>query len=55
MLLLDECGQLSSQQLSVMDVVLRHVRESDMPFGGLLVIGSFDHKQLGAIEGLPFF
>lgn len=53
-LLLDECGQLSSQQLSVMDVVLRHVRESDMPFGGVLVIGSFDHKQLGAIEGLPF-
>lgn len=53
-LLLDECGQLSAQQLSVMDVVLRHMRENDLPFGGLLVIGSFDHKQLDAIDGLPF-
>ena len=53
-LLLDECGQLSSQQLSVMDIVLRHIRENDMPFGGLLIFGSFDHKQLGTIDGLPF-
>lgn len=54
MLLLDECGQLSSQQLSIMDIVLRHLRENDMPFGGLLIFGSFDHKQLGTIDGLPF-
>jgi hypothetical protein len=53
-LLLDECGQLSSQQLSIMDVVLRYLRENDMPFGGVLIIGSFDHKQLGSVHGLPF-
>lgn len=53
-LLLDECGQLSSQQLSIMDIVLRHLRENDMPFGGVLIIGSFDHKQLGSVDGLPF-
>ena len=53
-LLLDECGQLSSQQLSVMDIVLRHISGNDMPFGGVLIVGSFDHKQLGAIDGLPF-
>jgi hypothetical protein len=53
-LLLDECGQLSLQQLSIMDVVLRHLRENNMPFGGVLIIGSFDHKQLGSVDGLPF-
>ena len=52
-LLLDEFGQLSSQQISIMDIILRHIRKNNMPFGGVLIVGSFDHKQLHAINGLP--
>ena len=53
-LLLDECGQLSAQQFALLDIVLRHVRHNDIPFGGVLIFGTFDHAQLGAIQGLPF-
>jgi len=54
MLLLDECGQMSAQQLALLDIVFRHTRHSSLPFGGVLICGTFDHNQLGAIEGLPF-
>ena len=54
MLLLDECGQLSAQQFALIDIILRHTRDSTLPFGGVLIFGTFDHHQLGAIEGLPF-
>lgn len=53
-LLLDECGQLSAQQFALIDIILRHARDSSLPFGGVLIFGTFDHHQLGAIEGLPF-
>lgn len=53
-LLLDECGQLSAEQFALIDIILRHARESALPFGGVLIFGTFDHHQLGAIEGLPF-
>ena len=53
-LLLDECGQLSAQQFALIDIILRHARHSSLPFGGLLIIGTFDHAQLGCIHGLPF-
>eukprot|EP00804_Cyclotella_cryptica_P023555 CCRYP_018915-RA/>CCRYP_018915-RA protein AED:0.11 eAED:0.11 QI:0/0/0/1/0/0/4/0/463 len=54
MLLLDECGQLSAQQLALMDIILRPARSSALPFEGVLICGSFDHAQLGSIGGLPF-
>jgi predicted GIY-YIG superfamily endonuclease len=53
-LLLDECGQLSAQQFALLDIILRHLRQSTLPFGGVLIFGTFDHAQLGAIHGLPF-
>jgi hypothetical protein len=53
-LLIDECGQISAEMLAIIDVILRNVRKSIYPFGGVLIIGSFDHKQLGSIRGLPF-
>ena len=53
-LVLDEVGQLSAQQLALIDIIFRHARNSSLPFGGVLIIGTFDHAQLGAIEGLPF-
>lgn len=54
MLILDEVGQLSAEQFALIDIILRHARKSSMPFGGVLICGTFDHAQLGAIEGLPF-
>ena len=53
-LLLDECGQLSAQQFALLDIILRHARHNNLPFGGVLILGTFDHAQLGAIKGLPF-
>lgn len=53
-LLLDEIGQLSAQQFALIDIILRHARNSCLPFGGVLIIGTFDHAQLGCINGLPF-
>jgi hypothetical protein len=54
MLLLDECEQLSAEQFALIDIILRHARVSSLPFGGVLIVGTFDHAQLGCIEGLPF-
>jgi len=53
-LLIDEVGQLSSQQFALLDIILRHIRNSILPFGGVLIFGTFDHAQIGAIQGLPF-
>ena len=54
-LVIAEHGQLSAQQSSVLDVIFQKVHNSDMPFGGVLILGSMDHMQSGAIEGSPFF
>ena len=54
MLLLDECGQLSAQQFATLDIILRNLRDTPLPFGGVLLIGTLDHAQLGPISGLPF-
>ena len=53
-LVIDECGQFSAQQLSILDIILRKARRSDIPFGGVLIFGTMDHTQLGAIKGWPF-
>jgi len=42
MLQLDECGQLSAQQLALIDIVLRHALHTSLPFGGVLICGTFD-------------
>ena len=53
-LIIDECGQLSAEQLCMLDIILRKLRNTTTPFGGVLIIGSMDHAQFSAIEGLPF-
>ena len=53
-LVIDECGQLSAQQLTILDIILRTARRTSIPFGGVLIIGTMDHRQLGAIDGCPF-
>ena len=50
-LFIDEIGMLSRTSLAIMDSILREVRCSDKPFGGLLLIASGDHRQLDPIEG----
>eukprot|EP00956_Cyclotella_meneghiniana_P010602 scaffold14751_cov43-Cyclotella_meneghiniana.AAC.1 len=54
MIIFDEVGQLSSQEFSLLVLILRQIRQNDMPFGGVLIIGSFDHMQINSIDGLPF-
>jgi predicted GIY-YIG superfamily endonuclease len=53
-LFIDECGQISAELLSVLDIILRKVRGSDLFMGGILIIGTIDQVQLRPIKGLPF-
>ena len=51
---LDEAGQTSAEQLAVFDIILRKLRKSSAPFGGVLLLGTMDHTQLQPIASLPF-
>ena len=53
-LCLDEIGQISSQMLSCLDLILRRVRNNNIFLGGMLFICTLDHKQLQPINGKPF-
>ena len=53
-LFFDELGQISGQQMSAIDIILRKERESQVPFGGVLLLGSMDHVQIQPINQLPF-
>ena len=51
---LDEAGQLSAELVSVLDMILRTVRNTNIPFGGVLFLLTMDHTQLAPINGKPF-
>ena len=51
---LDEAGQVSAEQLAIIDIILRKLRNSRMPFGGVLILGTMDHTQIQPINALPF-
>ena len=53
-LCLDEVGQISSEMLSCLDIILRRIRNNNICLGGLLFICTLDHKQLQPIDGRPF-
>ena len=53
-LVVDKCGMLSAEQLCVLDLILRKLRQVSTPFGGVLIFGTMDHAQFWAINGLPF-
>ena len=53
-LLLDECSQLSAQQISILGIILCIARNSKLPFGGVHILGTMDHAHLGCIEGWLF-
>ena len=41
MLFFDEIGQLSAQQIDALDIILRTIRNTDIPFGGVHVFGEY--------------
>ena len=53
-LFIDELGQKSAQQIATIDIIMRKLRNSQLPFGGILIIGSMDHTQIQPINQLPF-
>ena len=53
-LFIDEIGTLSNQQFGTLDIMFRKARNSPLPFGGLLILGSLDPRQIGVINAMPF-
>jgi hypothetical protein len=53
-LFLDKAGQTSNEQLATIDIILCKERRSQIPFGGVLIIGTMDPTQLQPIDQLPF-
>ena len=50
-LVIEEVGMLNSEQWSVLDHTLRFVNNSNVPMGGILVLGNGDPKQLRPPSG----
>ena len=53
-LFIDELGQKSAQQIATIGIIMRKLRNSQLPFGGILIIGSMDNTQIQPINQLPF-
>ena len=53
-LLIDKSEQISNEQLGAIDIIFRKQRESENPFGGVLILGAMDPCQLHPINQLPF-
>lgn len=53
-LVIDEAGMFSAEQLSILNLILRKLRHVNSPYGGVLIFGTMDHAQFSAIDGLPF-
>ena len=51
---LDEIGQISSELMSSLDLILRQIRNNNIYLGGVLFICTLDHAQLQPIDGKPF-
>jgi hypothetical protein len=53
-ILADEIGQLSSEFIATIDLILRRIRDNNIFFGGVLIISTLDHTQIRSIDGHPF-
>lgn len=51
LLLLDETGNIPAELISVLDIVMRYIRNSDKPFGGLLILSTMDNLQIDPPTG----
>jgi predicted GIY-YIG superfamily endonuclease len=54
-LCIEEIGLVSAEIFAVMDLVLRHIRDSPVPMGGVLIIASGDPRQLPPVSGSPIW
>jgi hypothetical protein len=52
-LFIDKLRTLSNQQLAALDIMFQKYRNSPLPFGGLLILGSLDPHQIGVIKATP--
>ena len=48
---LDELGSISAEYICIIDIILRYIRESNKPFGGMLIISTMDHLQIDPCKG----
>ena len=53
-LFIDESGQVSSELISTLEIILRILRGNTIPFGGVLIICTLDHTQFLPVKGKPF-
>ena len=53
--ILEEIGLVSAEMFAVMDLVLRRLRQSPVPFGSIFLLGSGDPLQLPPVEGMPIW
>ena len=54
-LLVEEISLVSSEFWAAIDLILRHVKGTAVPFGGVLLIASGDHHQLNPVQGHNLF
>ncbi|KAF4689592.1 hypothetical protein FOZ60_001490 [Perkinsus olseni] len=52
---IDEIGLISAETFSILDLVLQHVKDNTLPFGGCLVLGTGDMLQLNPSTGRPLW
>ena len=54
MIYLDKTGQVLSNQLATVEIILRKSRCSQIPFAGVMIDGTIDPEQLQPINQQPF-
>ena len=54
-LFVEEVSLISAEQWCAMDIILQELRQSNLPFAGILVLASGDQMQLPAIDGNDLF
>ena len=52
-LAIDEFGQVSAELLSVIDIILRTIRQNSLFMGGVYIIATMDNMQLPPVHGRP--
>jgi hypothetical protein len=49
----EEIGLLPNELLNVIDKIMRNLRKSDVPFGGVIILATGDPRQLPPVQGKP--
>ena len=50
----NELGQVSTEILAILDIILRKVENFSIYLGGLLITSTLNHKQLTPVDVRPF-